>query len=211
VTDSHTDYKLARLELTLDAARLPDLVRRAARAAFPDYRGRKFAFRRAESVLVSAQDLAWSGGTRSRFVRVALPSMRTAFVHAAGSVAVGADEAVVEHARFQGEDFGLTFYAPDPAALGIAEPLADRAALTMAGGDCEIVLAYTAELRPGFRQYRAGEDTGITNDRWQAAVAECVRYGWLRANGAITPAGRNALTRRSSEIAWDLRHRRQGC
>lgn len=115
---------------------------------------------------------------------------------------------VIEHYISGGKDFGITFIVrPDeldtkmlPAAAHLNE-------------DERIVLAYTAGLKSSYsgisnyRFYNANRDTGITQERWDAAKQTCIERKLLNKQGAITPDGRNAIgNTRPENIAWEYRN-----
>lgn len=91
-------------------------VRAVLAASFPGYTGRKFRVQ--VCTHVSLSDLHWSGGTRSEYVAVELSSGRrspartgTPWNGAEGArVEIPAGAVVVEHARFMGEDAGITVH-----------------------------------------------------------------------------------------------------
>ena len=63
--------------------------------------------------------------------------------------------------------------------------------------DMRIVCEYSAALKSSYggvknvRFVEAARETGITQDRWDAAKAACIAAKLLNKAGAITPAGRN--------------------
>lgn len=94
-------------------------VKQIARAAFPDYTGRKF---RVEALAGAKRlDSYWSGGSRNYFVLLSLATMRQVALPQNGTPfdAVGTLElrelpincALVEHCYFCGKDLGITVYA----------------------------------------------------------------------------------------------------
>jgi hypothetical protein len=89
---------------------------KAARAAFPEYRGRKFTVETATSV--ELYDTAWDGGTRNEYRAVAIDG-RTAQVSdhhthpmllPQTTVELTRQTALVKRSHFCGRDMGLTIY-----------------------------------------------------------------------------------------------------
>jgi hypothetical protein len=171
------------------------------RKAFPSYRGRSFAMEVVDGTL----DLrsSWQGGSRDyySFVRLdgqavsnRLPA-QSGFdrpVKGLDSVQLPDGTAVVEHSIFQGRDLGLTLMIgrqnatkmlPSPVTLP---------------DDQLVVLEHTRSLKSTYggvkniRYREAHQSTGITVDRWDAAVASLMASKHLRRNKSITPKGRNA-------------------
>lgn len=101
-----------------------------AKAAFPDYRGRKFR------LVVDADPIDvrsyWDGGSRDyfRFVNLATAAMaevpaQSAFdkpINGAERVELPPHVACVRHSYFCGKDSGLTVFLPKPAT--VTEPAA---------------------------------------------------------------------------------------
>lgn len=96
-------------------------ARKIAKAAFPEWRGRKLFVKVRPDVFLS--DTFWSGGTRNDYVAVELATGRTAptlpkvgtpreFGGQGGDVRVPIPEgvAIVEHSIFCGKDVGCTVY-----------------------------------------------------------------------------------------------------
>lgn len=171
--------------MALDPKDMPEIAHLVARAAFPDYRGRKFELLVEPSV---RPETYWSGGTRTdwRFVRLAdMAVLAVAEINpitCAGVADVALPQGVVavSHHRFCGKDMGLCFHVSDPGLLPL--PKID------ASEDEQRVLVYTRALKPSGD--RRGS-SGLSPERWEAAKQSCIRKGWLNRAGAITPAGRN--------------------
>jgi hypothetical protein len=87
-----------------------------AKAAFPQYKGRKFKL--VFTPTVTFYDTNWSGGTRSQYVAIASDG-RTALLHVPApwvnqvegkTVPLPEDAVIVEHTIFCGQDAGLRIY-----------------------------------------------------------------------------------------------------
>ncbi len=175
-------------------------IQRLAQAVFPSYRGRKFSFQVADSVALTGT--YWDGGSRSSYGGVNLSNFQAASLpqfdppqHGGPiqtpEVEVQPGMAVVEHSIFCGRDTGITFYVhPSDAPQLLPEP-------ESVTEDEQIVLAFTRSLkntsggRSNIRFTEAHSRYGITADRWTAAQEDLKARKLLRANGSITPAGRN--------------------
>ena len=171
------------------------------RAAFPSYMGRKFKL----VVTDAPQDVRsyWDGGSRGYFRFVALATGRVSDSVPAQSAfdqpIAGADRVIlpngvglVEHCFFVGNDMGLRLIIRPENAAPLLPAAVDLAT------DERIVLAATRDLKSsyaGIHDYRY-HDRGRTmgRDRWDAAKAACTARGLMNKAGAITPAGRNALS-----------------
>jgi len=177
-------------------------VQRLAQAVFPSYRGRKFSFKVADSVALTGT--YWDGGSRSSYGGVNLSNFQAASLpqfapplHGGPiqtpEVEVRPGMAVVKHSIFCGRDTGITFYVhPSDAPQLLPEP-------ESVTGDEQIVLAFTHRKntyggRSNVRFTEAHRRYGITADRWTAAQEDLKARKLLRANGSITPAGRNVDT-----------------
>ena len=173
-------------------------VKRLARAVFPHYRGRKFSFQVVETVALTGT--YWDGGSRSSYGGVSLADYSAATVPQFGgptqapTVEVTPGMVVVEHSIFCGRDTGITFYVhPSDAPQLLPEP-------DSVTEDEKIVLLFTGSLkntyggRSNVRYTEAHSRYGITADRWTAAQEALKVRKLLRANGSITPAGRNVDT-----------------
>ena len=177
-------------------------VQRLARAVFPSYRGRKYSFQVADSVALTGT--YWDGGSRSSYGGVNLSNFQAASLpqfdppqHGGPiqtpEVEVQPGMAVVEHSIFCGRDTGITFYVhPSDAPQLLPEP-------ESVTEDEQIVLAFTHRKnsyggRSNIRFTEAHSRYGITADRWTAAQEDLKARKLLRANGSVTPAGRNVDT-----------------
>ena len=143
-------------------------VKRLARAVFPHYRGRKFSFQVVETVALTGT--YWDGGSRSSYGGVSL-----------------ADYSAATVPQFEPPQFGGPTQAP-------------TVEVTPGMEDEKIVLLFTGSLkntyggRSNVRYTEAHSRYGITADRWTAAQEALKARKLLRANGSITPAGRNVDT-----------------
>jgi len=178
-------------------------VQRLAQAVFPSYRGRKFSFEVADKVALTGT--YWDGGSRSSYGGVNLSNFQAASLpqfdppqHGGPiqtpEVEVQPGMAVVEHSIFCGRDTGITFYVhPSDAPQLLPEP-------ESVTEDEKIVLVFTHALkntsggRSNIRFTEAHSRYGITADRWTAAQETLKARKLLRANGSITPAGKNVDT-----------------
>jgi len=178
-------------------------IQRLARAVFPSYRGRKYSFQVADSVALTGT--YWDGGSRSSYGGVNLSNFQAASLpqfdppqHGGPiqtpEVEVRPGMAVVKHSIFCGRDTGITFYVhPSDAPQLLPEP-------ESVTEDEQIVLAFTKSRkntyggRSNVRFTEAHRRYGITADRWTAAQEDLKARKLLRANGSITPAGRNVDT-----------------
>jgi hypothetical protein len=93
------------------------LIKQITKAAFPEYRGRKFRLEYAERVNMASY---WSGGSRDTFVVVRLSDCKALTVppQSAFDPHLGVDDyaipagfVVVCHSYFCGSDVGITIYA----------------------------------------------------------------------------------------------------
>jgi len=178
-------------------------IQRLARAVFPSYRGRKFSFEVADSVALTGT--YWDGGSRSSYGGVNLSTFQAASLPQfdppqfggpiqTPKVEVRPGMAIVEHSIFRGRDAGITFYVhPSDAPQLLPEP-------ESVTEDEQIVLVFTHARkntyggRSNIRFTEAHRRYGITADRWTAAQETLKARKLLRANGSITPAGKNVDT-----------------
>lgn len=197
------------------------IIAAIVRATFPTYRGRKFRVQVSDAPINAAS--SWEGGSRDyfRFVNLAtfdatatMPA-QSAFDRPAGigAVPMPAGFACVRHSIFCGKDTGLTIIVRPDNAAPLLPPAPDAAdALTIAEA---AVLIATRSLknsyggRANIRETEAVAEARITVADYQTARAALTRRGYLTLTGAITPAGRNALTLADLERAslYDLRGR----
>lgn len=108
-------------------------IKRLAKAAFPDYSGRKFFH--AECDRVQIYDLNWSGGTRRQYRIVRLADLAIAPMdslnnlapwsnYAEGqSVAMNHRFAVVVRSVFMGRECGMTVHTASAAAIESTRPV----------------------------------------------------------------------------------------
>ena len=183
------------------------------RKAFPGYRGRSFKIQ-----VVDADDTldlrsSWEGGSRDTFHFVRLdgkidgattdvsprvPSQSAFDVPVRGLDAVRLPDGtgVVEHSFFQGHDMGLTLKIGSQNATKLLP------APETLSGDQIVVLEHTRSLKASYggvsnlRFVEANRTMGITQARWDAAVASLMASKHLRRNKSITPKGRNACPKR---------------
>lgn len=185
------------------------------------YSGTKFQVIVCESVTIPADAGLWAGGSRDTFsaMRVAdgaaipFPGQQSAPWDASRTdrkVPLQPGFAVREHSHFCGKDMGLTFYLhPTDAAPMLPAPI------TLTETEL-LVLAYTAGRKSSYmgrNRYQMAREDHARDARyarpdgspapgfptlagWDAAKASLVELGMLNRAGAITPAGRNANTRR---------------
>jgi hypothetical protein len=171
------------------------LVREIVRAAFPDYKGRKFRLETRERTHVHS---SWEGGSRDDYAVVRLATAErlgvvadTTFIPTgATEVDVPPDVAIVRHAIYCGRDAGITIIVhPTTLNPGLLQAPAE---LT---GDERTVLAATRAYKPGYGgdpEHRRNQ-TSLTREEWDAAKASLVARGLLNRAGAITIAGKNAI------------------
>jgi hypothetical protein len=176
-------------------------VRAIVQATFPGYRGKKFKLSTTPPSVLRSY---WDGGSKTDYAFFCLPTQGTApvatnhpFFNAGNPTNLpdGLPRGIVlvAHTISCGKDMGITIYA-NPA--DIAPMLPEKPALTE--DEC-VVLTYTRSLKSsyaGVKNYRwqcAHDATGITEDRWNHAKQSLIAKALLRKNGAITPAGRNAI------------------
>jgi hypothetical protein len=171
--------------------------------AFPDYNGKKFRLSVCDSV--DLHNAYWDGGSRTEYRAVKLdtgeissanPQITNPFrVPSAPSVEIPARTVIVAHIIFCGKDVGLEIFA---RAEDVAPMLPPVCELTE---DQKIVLEYTRSRKPSYngisnyRFHEARSYTGITSERWEQAKAEMITSGHLDKRGAITPKGKNAITK----------------
>lgn len=171
-------------------------------AAFPSYTGKtgKVQIHDGNMPLNSY----WSGGCRDYFTLVDLSTGKVKSVPQNGTMFDKADlswqmtpgVAVIELSKRPDYDTVTIHLHPDNAA---SLQLPAQADLDWAS---RVVLTATASLKSSYggktRQQRATEDTGITAQEYDTAKQALITVGLLSKQGAITPAGRNALGDRDS-------------
>lgn len=165
------------------------------------YRGNKFKYVVTDSV--SIINTQWDGGSRNSYMLINLSTMETkklvdyAFQHNQGAmpdVELQPNTMVVKRIIFQGKDLGLCFYVhPDNKINFLTDNSADKLTL-----NDKIVLQFTRSLKSsygGVKNYRYDQARrcykDLTLEAWNEAKQRMIDAGYLRKNGAITPAGRN--------------------
>jgi hypothetical protein len=168
---------------------------------FPDYKGRKITVEVCDHPINCAS--YWDSGCRDYFRFLCIETMKaSAEVPAqsafdkpiAGIDAVKLEPGIVcvKHA-FHGQHSYITILVhPDNAAKLLPDTNID---LTI---DEQIVLVATRSLKSsyaGISNYRFHEarSTGITLERWDAAIASLITKKYLDKRKAITNEGRNAI------------------
>lgn len=166
------------------------------------YTGRKFRLESRPTVNVSSY---WDGGSRDYFYFVKLDTMEVTpavpaqspfdrRIAGAESVTLPDGVACIKHTIYQGRDLGLTIIVPES---NMTKLMPTETVLT---SDQHTVLRFTAGYKstyagvPNLRFREAQRQVGITSDRWETAKAQCIARKLLNAAGAITVAGRNALS-----------------
>ena len=175
-------------------------VQEIAKAAFPDYNGKKFGVAAFEGPMNLASN--WSEGSRTFYAVINLATKRAAEVPQSGTMfdketyrmtTLPPNMAVVAHSIFSGKDHGITIYV-NPESLTKMLPAPDE--VTWAE---KVVLSATRSLKSsyaGIKDYRfreALQDTGITRVEWDGAKASLIQKGMLNNAGAITDKGKNAI------------------
>jgi len=182
------------------------LVQEIGRAAFPDYKGKKFRVITQTHPINVKYNNYWDGGTRSwyNFVRLdtmesfgTIPDQHPWF----NKAILGADKVqlvpglvCVEHTHFQGKDLGLTIKVHPENAPKL---LPDNINTTTR--EEKIVLVATRSYkntyggRTNIRYKNAHRETGILPDEWETAKQSCINKGWLNKAGAITNTGKNIV------------------
>lgn len=181
-------------------------VQQIGRAAFPNYRGKKFKVTIATGPVNVRHNNHWSGGTRTwyNFVRLdnlasfgTIPSQHPYF----DKVIQGADGVIlipglvcVKYDHFQGHDMGITIIVhPDNAPKFIPDNVSEVPRHE------KIVLAATLSYkntyggRTNIRFFEAKRETGILSDEWEAAKQSCIDKKWLTKGGGLTNAGKNII------------------
>jgi hypothetical protein len=178
-----------------------ETIRKIVNATFPSYKGRKFQL---STDIPTRLDSYWSGGSRSFY---SFYELNTGKVLDVGSnhpffeagkprelETLPPGIVIVKHSIFCGKDMGITIYANSG---DLAPMLPPKVELTQ---NEKIVLEYTRSLKSsyaGIKNYRfheAKREKGICLEEWEAAKAALIERKLLNKRGAITPAGRNALS-----------------
>lgn len=180
----------------------PDEIMRGIVAkSFPGYAGRKFSISTTPPLRLTS---CWDGGSRNDYVAYHLSSQRALPVGENGGLGSGAAIScetgipagwlLVEHRIFCGRDMGITIYAA-PETLAPMLP-----AKVEVDADVRTVLFATRSLKSSYAgdgQYRFTEAkrmTLITRERWDVAKVKATELGLLDKRGAITAAGKNAIS-----------------
>ena len=182
---------MKRERICLDYQDMPDEAGKLFRAAYPNYRGRKFALVGVDGP-ISVRSY-WDGGSRTTFrvvrsdyAALALPSSHPVFdaVTGADEMEIPPGAAVVAHSIFCGKDMGLTLYVPFARLDGFRPPVAEL------GPDHQAAINIIAGYKSSYRKEYA-ERAGLLAS-WDRLKAELCTMGLLNKRGALTPAGRNA-------------------
>ncbi len=167
------------------------------------YAGRKFQAEITDSV--QPANMNWSGGTRYRYLAFHPASGEQREIidrrpwpqseSACPIIPIEQGWIIVQHSTFCGKDHGLTFYVRPDMATALPAPVDDDPE------DVAILCVATATLKNSYggrkeiRFTEAARVTGITRERWDAAMADALALGYVRKNGSITPNGRNVAER----------------
>lgn len=104
--------------------------------------------------------------------------------------------AVVEHRFEKSVDTGIVIYVSSEDVSPAMLP----ARVTDLSADEQIVLRYTARYAASYggnvryRRSKAFKDTGMTDERWDAARKSLWKRGLLTRQYGLTPAGRNEVS-----------------
>lgn len=178
-----------------------------ARTAFPNYNGKTCKVDNFRPMRVNSY---WDGGSKDEFALIDLatkqqwriPTSHPHFDRQPNGSAVGILEcnelppncALVRHSIFCGKDAGLTiFVRPD----NLAPLLPMKVELT---DDEQRVLVCTRSYKSsyaGISDYRF-KQSKMTPESWEAAKSSLICKKLLNKAGAITDAGRNAI----SDVKW---------
>lgn len=180
------------------------LVKQIASVAFPEYTGRKFQIRTAETVDVRSY---WDGGSRDYFTFVQLtgegdsvtvkrgmevPQQSMFDRKIAGAESVKLDSVpglvCVQHCYFQGKDMGLTIIVHPSMMSQNLFPVAN-AEMT---NDEKRVLKVTCERKAYYNGVNRRQSICMPEDLWNTVQASLLAKGFVDKRGAVTPAGRNA-------------------
>jgi len=176
-------------------------VKKIALAAFPDYKGRKFAVKIENSTINVCS--YWSGGSRDYFVFLRLDNLKTfeipqqsvfdKKIQGADAVSLLPGVVCVEHSYFCGKDMGITIYVhPENAPTLITE----KKEITR---DEKIVLVFTRTYRNTYagrtniRFHEATRSMKISLEQWNSAVKSLKDKKLLNAAGSITNEGKNSI------------------
>ena len=176
-------------------------VKKIAKAAYPNYNGRKFAVKIANHPLnVSSY---WEGGSRDYFVFLRLDNLQTYEVppqsmydpkiKGTESVKIVPGMLCVKHTYFCGKDLGITIYVhPDNAPNLLPDTNTE---LTR---DEKIVLVYTKTYKNTYGgrtdiRFQEAREKGISLEEWNKAVSSLQDKKMLNKARAITNEGKNAV------------------
>jgi len=187
-----------------------ETVKQIVAAAFPAYRGRRFALAVQDKINVKSY---WDGGSRDYFVFVRLDDLAILTMPPQSDFdkqIAGAEDApipegfvCVEHSIFCGKDHGITIHA----STATLSPLLPDQSGVLSWAE-QIVLYATRSLKssyagiPDLRRHEAKRETDITDDDYTAAKTSLVVAKYLNAVGAITPKGRNAC----QGFSWPIKN-----
>lgn len=175
-------------------------VQEIARAAFPDYNGKKFSVAAFQGPMNLTSN--WDGGSRTFYAAVDLNTRKAAQVPQNGTMfdaqkyqvnTLPPNLAIVAHSIFSGKDGGIVIYV-NPESLTKMLPAPDEVTWSE-----KVVLAATRGLKSsygGIKDYRfreALQDTGITRVEWDQAKESLIQKGMLNKAGAIQDKGKNAI------------------
>lgn len=175
-------------------------VQEIAKAAFPDYAGKKFSVAAFQGPMNLASH--WDGGSRTFYAVVDLNTKRAVEIPQSGTMfdkqtyrmtTLPYNLAVVAHSIFMGKDSGITVYV-NPENLTKMLPKQDEVSWAE-----KVVLSATRSLKssyagiPDYRFRQALKETGITKVEWDEAKAKLIVGGFLNKAGAITDKGKNAI------------------
>lgn len=186
---------------TIHIGKPDDLYAQIARAAYPEYSGRKFKLTISDEPIDARS--YWEGGSRDYFVFINLAtlalwtmpqqSLGDAKVKGAEAVTLPDGIACVRHSFFCGTDMGLAIIISPENSARLLPPMIDTTGIEKA------VLLATAALKSSYngdkecRFHEAERQAGITREQWNYAKARLISRNLLTKSGAITPEGRNAV------------------
>ena len=180
-------------------------IDRIIKATYPSYSGRTIKVDITDKPINTRSDSYWSGGSRTYRTFLELATFRSmpvppqsAFdprIEGSDSVAMPLGYVCVEHTILCGDDLGITIIARPNDSQSMALP----APVTLAN-DERLVLQYTSRYQNTYagitnrRYLEAHRDTSITSSDWETAKAALIVGRFLNKAGAITNAGRNAIS-----------------
>jgi hypothetical protein len=180
----------------------PNEVPSIFKQAFPDYNGRRY--RVLVTSTVNLTDNYWDGGSKSDYIGLDIVSGTSSTANPAAfgwflapkvpTITLEPGQAVIEHTQFCGKDMGIRIHLhPDNVRKLLPAP-ADLTEME------RIVLYFTRSRKPGYggdkdyRFHEAQRETGLLRDGWIRGAFLCTQKGLLDNRGAITVAGRNAIS-----------------